>query len=100
MRSLGADLKEIFAQCDSIVVYDTTNPTEALAFGGNTAVLHEGRLVQSGPTMEVHDHPTTEHLASMSSDPPVNVVPGRIAAGEVVIGEGLRLPDPALPVGG
>ena len=93
-EDLRADLKQIFAQRDSIVVYATTDPAEALAFGGNTAVLHEGRLVQFGPTMEVHDRPANEHVAAVFSDPPMNRVPGRISAGEVLIGSQLRMPVP------
>ena len=43
------------ARC--IVVYATTEPTEALLFGGNTATLHEGRVTQFGPTAEIYRKP-------------------------------------------
>ena len=40
-----------------IVVYATTEPAEALLFGGNTATLHEGRVTQFGQTAEIYRRP-------------------------------------------
>ncbi len=93
-EGLRADLSRIFAQRESIVVYATTDPAEALALGGNTAVLHEGRLVQHGSTLDVYNHPATEHVAAVFSDPPMNIVPGEIREGELFLGQRLRLPLP------
>ena len=93
-EGLRADLSRIFAQRESIVVYATTDPAEALALGGNTAVLHQGRLVQHGPTLDVYNRPATEHVAAVFSDPPMNIVPGRITGQELVLGPRLHLPIP------
>ena len=49
-EELRDELPKLFAGRDCIVVYATTEPTEALLFGGNTATLHEGRVTQFGPT--------------------------------------------------
>jgi glycerol transport system ATP-binding protein len=37
------ELPKLFIARNRMVVYATTEPTEALLFGGNTATLHEGR---------------------------------------------------------
>ena len=50
-----------------IVVYATTEPTEALLFGGNTATLHEGRVTQFGPTAEIYRKPVRPDRAPRSS---------------------------------
>lgn len=92
-EELRAEMREIFARRRSIVVYATTDPLEALALGGNTAVLQAGRLIQYGPTLQVYHHPATEHVAYVFSDPPMNVVPGRLD-GEVRLGDSTRLPLP------
>jgi glycerol transport system ATP-binding protein len=55
------------------VVYATTEPTEALLLGGQTVVLHEGRVLQSGPTLQVYQRPATEHVGQVFSDPQMNL---------------------------
>jgi len=82
---------------DSIVVYATTDPWEALAFGGKTAVLEEGRLMQYGPAPEVYAAPATTHVASVFSDPPMNLVPGRLAGNSLQLDREFTTARPHLP---
>jgi glycerol transport system ATP-binding protein len=55
-------------------VYSTTEPLEALLFGGNTATLHEGKVVQFGPTNEVYQYPNNLTSAQVFSEPIMNQV--------------------------
>jgi glycerol transport system ATP-binding protein len=71
-EELRDELPKLFADRDAIVVYATTEPTEALLFGGNTATLHEGRITQFGPTAEIYRKPNTLISAQVFSDPPMN----------------------------
>ncbi len=57
-EELRDELPKLFAGRKAIVVYATTEPVEALLFGGNTATLHEGRITQFGPTAEVYRRPS------------------------------------------
>lgn len=77
-EELRIEMREIFKQRKSIVVYATTEPLEALALGGNTAVLFEGRLEQFGNTIDVYQNPLTTRIAQAFSDPAMNFVSGRI----------------------
>jgi len=86
-EELRAEMREIFKRRDSIVVYATTEPPEALALGGNTAVLYEGRLEQFGPTVEVYQHPQTTRIAQAFSDPAMNFVAGSIDATSLRLGD-------------
>ena len=86
-EQLRDELKSIFAERRSIVVYSTTEPLEALLLGGNIQVLNAGRLLQSGPTIDVYQRPATVEVGRVFSDPPINLLPGRIAAGQARIGE-------------
>lgn len=101
-EELRAEMREIFARRRSVVVYATTDPTEALALGGRTAVLQAGRLIQYGPTLEVYHRPATEHVGYVFGEPPMNIVPGRLE-GDILLGGTTRLPAPAhfrqLPAG-
>ncbi|MXN65506.1 ATP-binding cassette domain-containing protein [Stappia sp. GBMRC 2046] len=73
-EELRDELPRLFADRDCIVVYATTEPTEALLFGGNTACLHEGRIAQFGPTGEIYRAPKDLVSAQVFSDPPINTV--------------------------
>lgn len=81
------ELRELFKTKNCIAVYATTEPNEALALGGNTAVLHEGRLLQYGRTPEVYHQPKDILTAEMFSEPPINVVPGLVTESEVTFDE-------------
>ncbi|MBM3519755.1 MAG: ABC transporter ATP-binding protein [Alphaproteobacteria bacterium] len=71
-EELRDELPKLFAGRDAIVVYATTEPTEALLFGGNTATLHEGRITQFGPTAATYRRPQDLTTAQVFSDPPIN----------------------------
>lgn len=86
-EELRLEMRDIFKQRKSIVVYATTEPLEALALGGNTAVLFEGKLEQFGPTIQVYRQPETTRIAQAFSDPAMNFVDARIAANKLQVGE-------------
>ncbi|MDI6837849.1 MAG: ABC transporter ATP-binding protein, partial [Rhizobiaceae bacterium] len=52
-EELREELPRIFAESGAIFVYATTEPSEALLLGGNTATLSEGRITQFGRTIDV-----------------------------------------------
>ncbi len=71
-EELRDELPKLFAGRNAIVVYATTEPSEALLFGGNTATLHEGRVTQFGPTASIYRAPRDLITAKVFSDPPIN----------------------------
>lgn len=88
-EELRDELQKIFIERDSVVVYTTTEPTEALMLGGNVVVMHEGRILQVGPTAEVYQNPANMQVAEVFSDPPINFMSGHIEDSNVQIGEAL-----------
>lgn len=90
-EELRIEMREIFQRRKSIVVYATTEPAEALALGGQTLVLHEGLLLQQGPTVSVYKNPASFEVAQIFSDPPMNRCEGRVSNGQVWL-EGLSDP--------
>jgi glycerol transport system ATP-binding protein len=82
-EELREELPRIFEASGAIFVYATTEPTEALLLGGNLACLHEGRLLQYGPTSDVYRRPATLQTASVCSDPPINAFDAEIKSGSV-----------------
>jgi len=73
-EELRAELPKVFAETGAIFVYATTEPMEALLLGGNTATLHEGRVTQFGPTIDVFNRPADLITAETFSDPPLNLL--------------------------
>jgi glycerol transport system ATP-binding protein len=91
-EELRKDLAELFSEGNTTVVYATTEPLEALQLGGNVALLHEGRLLQHGPTLDVFNAPNSIQAARTFSDPPINLMPAKIDAdGVAQLGSGLSI---------
>ncbi len=87
-EELREELPRIFAASGAIFVYATTEPSEALLLGGNTATLHQGRVTQFGPTAEVYRRPADLVTAQVFSDPPLNVLRAEKAGGTVTFSTG------------
>jgi glycerol transport system ATP-binding protein len=91
-EELRVELQQIFEQRQAIVVYTTTEPAEALMLGGNIVIMHEGRILQAGPTTTVYRHPATMQAAEILSDPPINFVSGRVRENRAWLGRTIQLP--------
>jgi glycerol transport system ATP-binding protein len=91
-EELRDELPRIFADRNCIVVYATTEPAEALLFGGHTATLNEGRVTQFGPTGEVYRRPRDLVSAQVFSDPPLNTAIVAKRGNELVLGPGISWP--------
>ncbi len=91
-EELREELPKLFAGRQAIVVYATTEPVEALLFGGNTATLHEGRVVQFGPTADVYRRPTGIVSAQVFADPPINTANVTKRGGEIRLSGKIKWP--------
>lgn len=89
-EELREELPKLFAGRDCIVVYATTEPSEALLFGGNTATLHEGRITQFGPTSVIYRKPADLTSARVFSDPPINTARVMKKGGELTLGNAIK----------
>ena len=90
-EELRAELASLFADGGTTVVYATTEPQEALLLGGHTVVMHEGRVLQDGPTLDMYEVPVSVNAAAIFNDPPMNVLDAT-----VVEGNRIRLPQGCL----
>ena len=72
-EELREELPKLFQNRECIVVYATTEPSDALMIGGNTAALMEGKIVQYGNTIDVYNKPKNLTSAKVFSDPPMNI---------------------------
>jgi glycerol transport system ATP-binding protein len=91
-EELRAELRDLFARQRTTVVYATTEPLEALIMGGEVIVMDEGRVLQTGPTVEVYHRPGSLRVAAVYSDPPMNMLAVTVADGWARGRNGLELP--------
>ena len=91
-EELLEELQTIFNKKEAIVVYTTTEPSEALKLGGNIIILDEGRILQIGTTSDVYRNPGSVKAARLFSDPPINMIEGRVENSKIAIGESITLP--------
>jgi len=107
-EDLRDELRALFGSARSgatpaTVVYATTDPAEALALGGTTILVHQGRVLQHAPTLEVYHRPASVTAARVFSEPPMNLVDGVVtvvaerAADEVPAGEPSEAPAGEAP---
>jgi glycerol transport system ATP-binding protein len=91
-EELREELPKIFAASGAVLVYATTEPSEALQLGGSTATLDRGRVTQFGPTVEVYRRPVDRITAEVFSDPPMNFVAAEIGKGRALLPGNVSLP--------
>src|SRR5262245_2529253 len=91
-EELRDELPKLFVGHKRIVVYATTEPTEALLFGGNTATLDEGRVTQFGPTSRIYRRPFDLTSAKVFSDPPLNTAQVEKRENSIFLGESVKWP--------
>jgi len=72
-EELREELPKLFENRECIVVYATTEPSDALLIGGNTATLMKGKVVEYGKTIDVYNKPKNLISAGVFSDPPINI---------------------------
>jgi glycerol transport system ATP-binding protein len=82
-EELRDQLPALFAAHGAVVVYATSEPSEALLLGGHTATVHQGRVTQFGPTQACYRAPDDLLTARVFSDPPINAAEV-VKAGEVI----------------
>ena len=91
-EELRQELPRIFTESGAVFVYATTEPTEALLLGGNTATMHEGRITQFAPTLDVYRQPIDVTTAQVFSDPPMNYLSVNKQNDQLLFGTDQKIP--------
>ncbi|MEO1329923.1 MAG: ABC transporter ATP-binding protein [Pseudomonadota bacterium] len=89
-EELRDELPRLFADRGAIVVYATSEPSEALLLGGFTATMREGRVTHFGPTAQIYREPRDLATAQVFSDPPMNVASVEKQGAQIRLGDGAR----------
>ena len=68
---------------ESIVIFSTTDPREAMELNGEVIVLDEGRVLQVGAAKEIFENPKNLKVAAISNDPPMNILKADIDSNKI-----------------
>ena len=95
-EQLREEFKNIFSQGlseESIVIFSTTDPREAMELNGEVIVLDEGKVLQVGPAKEIFENPKTLKVAEISNDPPMNILQANMDSNKIKF-EGIEVDAP------
>jgi glycerol transport system ATP-binding protein len=88
-EELRDELPRLLHDRNCIVVYATTEPSEALLLDGYTAALYKGRVTQFGRSGEIYRKPLDLTTAQVFSEPPINVVSVVKKGNKILLGNDL-----------
>ncbi len=75
---MRGEMKRIFSQIESTVVYVTHDYKEALSIGDRILVMNEGKIVQAGSNQDIYRGMKNMFVARLVGDPPMNFIPARL----------------------
>jgi len=84
-EELRSELKTLFKTRETIAIYATTEAHEALALGGTTTLLHQGKVLQTGEAQQQFAKPINLHAADLYNEPPLNVFSASVDNGVLQI---------------
>jgi multiple sugar transport system ATP-binding protein len=90
-----AEIADLQARTRTTMLYVTHDQVEAMTLGERVAVLDRGRLQQVAPPREVYDRPVNAFVAGFIGNPPMNLFPTRLVAGE---GAAIELAGRTVPI--
>lgn len=92
-EQVRADLKQLFGDQKSPVVYVTHDQTEAMTLSTKVAVLNDGYLQQLGSPEDIYKRPANRFVAGFIGSPQMNLLSCDRAGQEVLLGD-TRIPAP------
>jgi multiple sugar transport system ATP-binding protein len=91
---MRAELVKLHRRLGVTTIYVTHDQTEAMTLGQRVAVLDRGVIQQVDAPQGLYRQPANTFVASFIGSPPMNFIRGRLADGEVQLGDhAIDLPD-------
>jgi multiple sugar transport system ATP-binding protein len=80
--STRGEISKLHRRLGATMIYVTHDQVEAMTLGQRICIMNGGRIVQVGPPLEVYKRPTNTFVASFLGNPPMNLLPARVAEGK------------------
>ncbi len=91
---MRTEIRELHLRLKTTTVYVTHDQIEAMTMADKIVVMQGGRIEQVGAPLELYDRPANTFVASFIGSPAMNLSPGVVRSGRVVLEDGTRLPMP------
>jgi multiple sugar transport system ATP-binding protein len=95
--AMRLEIKELHQRLGTTTVYVTHDQIEAMTMADRIVVMHDGKVEQIGPPLELYDRPINLFVAGFIGSPAMNFIRGRIDSDQFIADGGLRLPIGAAP---
>ncbi|WP_306755300.1 ABC transporter ATP-binding protein [Paracoccus actinidiae] len=96
---MRVEIKKLHQKVGSTVIYVTHDQVEAMTLADRIVIMRDGHIVQVGTPLEVFEDPANSFVATFIGSPPMNLLPGTVQAGRVLLADGTPIPvPPALQV--
>jgi len=82
---LRAELKDLQMKFRATFLYVTHDQVEAMSMGDRIGVLNHGRIVQVGTPYEIYNRPRDTFVATFVGSPAMNLLPGTLSDGRLVV---------------
>ena len=97
-ENLRNEFKNIFSSdvsSQSILIYASTDPLEAMQLNGSIIVIDEGKILQHDTAKEVFENPSNIKVAEITNEPAMNIVKGSIESKKIILNQNVQieLPD-------
>jgi multiple sugar transport system ATP-binding protein len=79
------DLKRLHRELPVTSIYVTHDQVEAMTLGDRICVMSAGEVQQIGTTDDIYHHPANTFVAGFMGSPPMNLVPGEVRGGRVLV---------------
>lgn len=91
-EDLRIELKQLAAERDSIFIYATPEPIDALTMASHVAIMHDKKIIQYGEMEDVYLRPNHMKSGQYFSDPPMNFFKCQIQESHAVISDDFQIP--------
>jgi sn-glycerol 3-phosphate transport system ATP-binding protein len=93
---MRVEIKRLQQELGTTSLYVTHDQVEAMTLADRLIVMNAGNVDQIGPPLDLYERPATAFVAGFIGSPAMNLIPGRLEAGGVVVGNAvLALDEPA-----
>jgi len=100
---MRTEIKELHQRLKTTTIYVTHDQIEAMTMADRIVVMHDGIVEQIGAPLELYDQPDNLFVAGFIGSPAMNILKGRLRAGERAVfdgGDGIRFPLHHMPADG
>jgi ABC-type sugar transport system ATPase subunit len=88
------EIKRLLHRFRITTIYVTHNLEEAITLGDQLAVMRQGRIEQVGPYAALRRNPANTFVATFLDNPPMNLFPGAVVAGDQLYLDDCSIPLP------